>query len=216
MASTCIHLNVGRLSAETLGVPEAEAGMYYLGCIAPDSVNLEEFAPKKVRWEAHLRDKKLETWYQNAAAFWHDRVPAPPDGDVLTLGYAVHCITDAVWDEYFHDDLQTPLSHLALPPLTDDGPLWDDCYRYDYEALRLPWWKDKIVPALEAARAQDVGVIDARRLDLYRQGVLTEYPDMLPEGDPWLVTPHLVERLARQVCKKCLKLGVCLSSPDSV
>ncbi len=210
MASTCIHLNVGRLSAEGLGVPDTQAGVYYLGCIAPDSVNLEEFAPKKVRWKAHLRHKKLDIWYHNAAEFWHGRA------DVLSLGYAVHCITDALWDEYFRDDLQRTLSHLALPPLTGDGPLWDDCYRYDYEALRMSWWKDKVAPALKAAQAQDVGMIDAQRLDLYRQGVLTEYPDMLPEGDPWMVTPHLVERLARQVCKKCLKLGVSLSPPDPV
>ncbi len=209
MASTCIHLDVARKTAGKLGVPDAQAGAYYLGCIAPDSVNLRGFAPKKVRWAAHLRDKKLEAWYRNVAEFWRGRE------DALSLGYAVHCITDAVWDELFHDDLQRTLSHLSLPPLTDDGPLWDDCYRYDYEALRMPWWKDEVVPALEAAKAEDVGSVDAESLDLYRQGTLTEYPDMLPEGDPWMVTPHLVDRLARQVCKKCMKLGVCLPGAGS-
>ena len=43
---------------------------FYLGAMAPDSVNLEFFAPKEDRWTTHLRKKDLTDWRLNLRKYY--------------------------------------------------------------------------------------------------------------------------------------------------
>lgn len=205
MASTGMHLYVGYLLArETGGI--ASPPQFYLGCVAPDCVNMDGFAKKETRWAAHLRSADLSRWYSNIGRFYAGQL-RPGADDSLLLGYAVHCITDVAWDEHFHGRVWDGMEKLALPQMIerlDRG--WDDCFRFDHDQFTEDWWTDTVRPALEAAVPGPLPGIPADLLERYRQYVLYRYPSTIPEGGPHMVSRELVGELAGIVRERCERL----------
>lgn len=205
MASTCMHLYAGRTclagAADIFGENLIPA-QFYLGCIAPDSVNVNGFAPKATRWAAHLRSADLKEWYRNIRRFVEDKADYPDRS--LLLGYAVHCITDIMWDERFHERVWTQMERRALPIMMEHSDAgWDDCFRFDHDQFSAAWWTREVRPALEAARPAGIHTISKELLERGRLHVLHRYPRSIPEGNPAMVTLDMVSDLSSLTAERC-------------
>ena len=109
MASIMIHLAVAYRLAQSEGFCSTairDRGSYYLGAVAPDAVNMDGFAPKALRWAAHRREKTVKEWYHSIAGFWKTQLQNNRINPDLLLGYVVHILTDAAFDETLEDELR--------------------------------------------------------------------------------------------------------------
>jgi len=97
MPSSNIHLKVANELNKRLNINSLD---FIVGNIAPDSVNINGFAPKEVRWAAHLRDKDYDVWIENIKQFYElykDKI-----NNEFLLGYVSHALTDVVHDKYLY------------------------------------------------------------------------------------------------------------------
>lgn len=101
MPSAIIHEKVGYLLGKKLNVNSYD---YYLGLLAPDSPNLNGFAPKEERWPAHVRRKDLNEWREALLGFYLESKNNYPK-DFL-LGYYIHILTDIVFDDFFYKKIR--------------------------------------------------------------------------------------------------------------
>lgn len=101
MPSAIIHEKVGYLLGKELN---ANSYDYYLGLLAPDSPNLNGFAPKEERWPAHVRRKDLNEWREALLGFYLESKNNYPK-DFL-LGYYIHILTDIVFDDFFYKKIR--------------------------------------------------------------------------------------------------------------
>lgn len=81
---------------------------FYLGALAPDTVNLNGFASKEERWNSHLRNENLDTWLENVKRFYNEN--KDKYNKYFLLGYILHIITDIVHDKYFYQDIRTEMT----------------------------------------------------------------------------------------------------------
>lgn len=100
MPNTVVHEEVGYYLSKKLDISSYE---YYLGLMAPDTVNVEHFANKQERWTSHVRDKDLNIWKENLKKFYKEE-RNKINNDFL-LGYTIHILTDIVYDEYFEEKI---------------------------------------------------------------------------------------------------------------
>lgn len=201
-----MHLYVGRVLAEHDARLD-DAGAFYLGCIAPDGVNVDGFAEKAVRWQAHLRDADLARWAEKIAAYYREQLGRYPES--LLLGYLAHCLTDVVWDAFYHDAVWSAAAQVqGRSSMMGMEPGWEECFRYDYDQLRRPWWFSEVRPALQAARAQAIGGVSREQLERYRLFTVGGYADTIPGGSPRIVRPALVRELSGRVLEKYEELLV--------
>lgn len=82
---------------------------FYLGALAPDTVNLNGFASKEERWNSHLRNENLDTWLENVKKFYNEN--KDKYNKYFLLGYVLHIITDIVHDKYFYQDIRTAMTN---------------------------------------------------------------------------------------------------------
>ena len=80
----------------------------YLGAVSPDSINVDGLAPKEKRWPAHLRDKDLKVWLNNAREFYLNN--KGKTDEAFLKGYIIHLVTDIVWDSSFNAELYEKLT----------------------------------------------------------------------------------------------------------
>lgn len=97
MPNVKIHERVGNYIGKKIGKNSYD---YYLGLLAPDSPNVDGFAPKEERWMAHQRRKDYDEWREEITKFYDMEKKYYPE-DFL-LGYYIHVITDIVYDDYFY------------------------------------------------------------------------------------------------------------------
>ena len=97
MPTIMIHEEVGYYLSKELNISSYD---FYLGLLAPDSPNLEGFAPKEERWQAHQRRKDYKEWRQALKEFYQkEKTNYPKD---FLLGYIIHVLTDIIYDEFFY------------------------------------------------------------------------------------------------------------------
>ena len=97
MPTIMIHEEVGYYLSKELNISSYD---FYLGLLAPDSPNLEGFAPKEERWQAHLRRYDYKEWRQALKEFYQkEKTNYPKD---FLLGYIIHVLTDIIYDEFFY------------------------------------------------------------------------------------------------------------------
>ncbi len=99
MPITSIHEEIALLV--TKKYKDLDKSDFYLGAMAPDSVNLEFFAPKEERWTAHLRKRDLTDWRINLKKYYN-REKNNYNKEFL-LGYITHILTDIIYDDYYYD-----------------------------------------------------------------------------------------------------------------
>ena len=89
-----MHLYVGNKFVVKHG-KIADLPQFYLGCILPDWGETKE-----IRWLAHFRSNDINEWYKSNLDFYWRNV-GNFNNDFL-LGYIIHNITDAAFDEHFN------------------------------------------------------------------------------------------------------------------
>ena len=203
MASCMIHLYTGwrytQANPRWLDSPS-----FYLGCIAPDSVNTDGFADKSTRWRAHLRAETLDQWEQNVAAFALAH-PAPEDPALLE-GYLIHLLTDILWDRFFHDAIWSRAKQLDPVPRHGFAPGWTECFRWDRQQMQAPWWKQSVRPVLAQAHPTSINGISPALLGKYQQFVLQEYEATLPAEQPLLLSMDTIADLADRLIEEKRRL----------
>ncbi|MBQ8131900.1 MAG: hypothetical protein IJ193_05360 [Bacilli bacterium] len=85
---------------------------YYLGSIAPDSVNLYGFAEKEERWNAHLRDKDLDVWTNNIVDFYNQEKNNIPLN--FLKGYITHIMTDIIYDKSYYLEVRNKIEEMGI------------------------------------------------------------------------------------------------------
>lgn len=146
MPASLTHLLVGWEYQKKYPVDKVE--QFYLGCVAPDCVNVGGFASKEVRMKAHLRDWDLEKWKQNAKVFYQRQTGNMEES--YLLGYILHIFTDIMWDECFEQRLKEGLAALGLHKEEVEQQRWSEHYRFEYTQMEEDWWKE-VVEALKRA-----------------------------------------------------------------
>ena len=73
---------------------------FYLGVLAPDSVNVEGFAPKIERWTSHQRDKDYNIWRENIIKFYKEN--KDKYNKYFIFGYLFHVLTDIIYDDKYY------------------------------------------------------------------------------------------------------------------
>ena len=77
---------------------------FYLGVLAPDTPNLNGFAPKEERWTAHQRDKDYNEWERKIKRFYIEN--KDNYNKYFIFGYLFHVITDIVYDRDIYLDVR--------------------------------------------------------------------------------------------------------------
>lgn len=200
MATTFMHLYVARVVAENFHI--SDKSQYYLGVIAPDSVNLDGFAEKAVRWESHIRDKDFMKWYEKVSAFYRKNRGTFPDRDLL-LGYAVHILTDLAWDGYYFNVIRPHMLSLENPPIPDWQACVQDCFRYEGSQIHADWWEHEVKEQLRRARPLGIHSVSAELLERYRRYMTEEYESTLQAETPLFIGKDILDELAKETREKC-------------
>lgn len=126
-----IHEKIGYLLSKELKINSYD---YYLGLLAPDSPNLYGFAEKKVRWQAHVRQKDLQEWRKSLLDFYKNNQKNYPK-DFL-LGYFIHILTDIVYDDYFYLPITDQIKK-DFPSSNTHELLRMDMDKYHFEEIEI-------------------------------------------------------------------------------
>ena len=110
MPTSSVHAIVAKKISEVY--KELDNYDYFLGSIAPDSVNLNGFAPKEERWNAHLRDKDLEVWTNNIVEFYNKEKENHPLN--FLKGYITHIMTDIIYDKLFYMEVRNKIEEMGI------------------------------------------------------------------------------------------------------
>lgn len=92
-----IHEKVGDYLSTKINKDSYE---YYLGLLAPDTPNLEGFAPKEERWMAHQRRKDYGEWRKSLKEFYAKE--KNNYNEDFIIGYYIHILTDIVFDDFLY------------------------------------------------------------------------------------------------------------------
>jgi hypothetical protein len=194
MASFLMHLYVGKKFIEKHGnIPDLP--QFYLGCVIPDSVNTDGFAAsKETRWAAHLRSGNLKEWYDNNIQFYRSNIGN--SDHALLLGFVIHNITDAAYDEFFNAVIKEELRKINKPPILKSGLDKDDFYRFEYDQRKEPWWTNDVLPALKKAIPAKINGINENQADRYIQYRTDDKNFTFPEGNPIMITMEMMNELS--------------------
>ena len=193
-----MHLYVGKKIVERY--PQIiDHPQFYLGCIISDSVNIDGLAEKAVRWAAHIRSNNINEWYDNNIDYYHSNL-GNTNRDLL-LGYVVHNITDAAFDEFFSKTVQDGLSKMGKKPLSTFSLRWDDCFRFDYDQSKECWWRREVLPNLKKAYPIEINGIKSEYVSILISNIIKQEHFDFPEGNPLIITTVLMDVLSNIVCK---------------
>lgn len=203
MPGQMMHLYVGNCLWQEQGL-RGNRSQFLLGCIAPDGVNAKGFAPKKIRWRAHLRARDLGVWKENALRFYQGQQGVIP-WEYL-LGYLVHVYTDILWDELFNPQLERSIRALTQNEDKRDFLRWSELFLFDRLACFQDWWKHGARREFARARALDINGISSTMIELLQKDTLFWYANTIEEqygtAPPCFVTQIQAENLASAVIEQ--------------
>lgn len=111
---------------------------FFLGNMAPDSVNVFGFAPKEDRWTSHIRRSDREEWRSALKEFY--LLEKDNYNKSFILGYITHILTDIVHDDYIYLKQRKAIKK-DYNCNNDEAHL---ILREDMEKYRFSEWKDII------------------------------------------------------------------------
>ncbi len=196
MPSAPIHLQVAMLVCDRLSVKDMP--QFLLGSVAPDSVNLEGFAPKEVRHKAHARSISLSEWKESAGELYATLPKENPSQQSFALGVLTHIMTDILWDEFVQPTL---FEAIKLESDTDDSlreRKWLELYRYNSRAIKMPFYKEAI-ELLKKAEPTEYRNISSELMASYRDYLVEGYKDKLLDGEPVVLCEQMVVDTADRV-----------------
>ncbi len=174
MPGPITHLKVAYIYNKEMGGKFSP--QLYLGSICPDSVNVDGHAEKEIRWPAHLRDKDLNVWYQNAKRFYEENI-TKYDNSYL-VGYILHIVTDIAWDMWFDGPLFAEMYKSGVPKEELKETRWAELYGYEKHQSKLPWFSETAV-CLKVTTAENIGTVTAFKTEILKSRIINRE---IPEG----------------------------------
>lgn len=169
MPTPIIHLKVGYEYAQKH--KQYDNKQFYLGIIAPDTVNLNGFAEKEKRWGAHIRDKDLEVWKSNITNFYKQN-ENNFDKNYL-FGYLVHVLTDIYFDEENPKDLFPKIENkVGKDNIREEYSRQMDLF--ECSELATDWWKH-VERELKNSNAETINNIKKEDIDKWKELILKDY-----------------------------------------
>ena len=196
MPSFPVHLVVAHQLCEGLEVRSKPD--FFLGCIAPDSVNLEGFASRDERYGAHIRCVDYDKWKVQLTEFYEQNITAFAQRIDYLKGYLFHCVTDIAWDEAVQPQLfeflksEGELSREQLTKLK-----WEELFRFNSLLVGREDFKSA-VSELEKAQPLDIATVSAQQVVKYRDYVVNDYKDKISTDPPSFLSSRHIELCAKR------------------
>lgn len=197
MPTSQIHEIVGRKL--TKKYKSLDNYNFYLGIIAPDSVNYLGFAPKEDRWNAHLRDKALSVWKSNIINFYNEN--KSNYNESFLKGYITHIMTDIVYDESFYLEVTLPMKSI--------GKVDHDAHLYMLEEMKS-FGNDKYFIYTKEILSKnnesyDIRNINKELMSNWKNKVIEEIPvDIKPQ----FINEKIIDDLTTKVEEELIKYNV--------
>ena len=172
---------------------------FYLGLIAPDSVNYLGFAPKEDRWTAHLRDKDLSIWKSNIINYYNEN--KDNYNESFIKGYITHIMTDIVYDESFYLDVTLPMKSI--------GKVDHDAHLYMLEEMKAFGNNKDFIYTKEILSKNNntysIRNISSELLSNWKNKIIEEEPSNIK---PQFITNKIIEDLTTKVEEELIKYKV--------
>lgn len=195
MPSAIIHEKVGYLLGKKLNINSYD---YYLGLLAPDSPNLNGFAPKEERWPAHVRRKDLNEWREALLKFYLARKNNYPK-DFL-LGYYIHILTDIVFDDFFYKKIRKEIKMQGYSKEDAHQIMSNDMEEYYFNEF------DEIKEVLKNNQiSYNINNISKELLTSWKDKIINA---PIKSNKREFVTEEVVENLAHIVYEELLKNNI--------
>ncbi len=167
---------------------------FYLGSLAPDSVNLNGFASKEKRWHSHLRHNDLDKWLDNVKSFYQENQNKYTK-DFL-LGYILHIITDIIHDKYFYPELRKQMSKNNIPESAQHLLIRENMKDYDL-LISKEKFIEHIKILLDSTRGYDILNISKENMLLWKNSCFQNITlSVIPSK---YITQKHIERLTDKV-----------------
>jgi len=201
MPNSLVHLKVANEISKKY--VELDCPQYYLGIIAPDTVNLYGFAEKSKRWAAHIRAKDLNIWENNIIEFYKQNIEEY-DNKYL-FGYLIHVLTDIVFDRIYEKELLDKI-HTRGEFEDEFGYYHQELRKYEASQINEIWWKD-VISKLNQAEGITINSINATEIEKWRDKKIKEY-DGKEKMKADMINQELIQRAANQVEEILIKNNI--------
>lgn len=172
---------------------------FYLGLIAPDSVNYLGFALKVDRWTAHLRDKDLSIWKSNIINYYNEN--KDNYNESFIKGYITHIMTDIVYDESFYLDVTLPMKSI--------GKVDHDAHLYMLEEMKAFVNNKDFIYTKEILSKNNntysIRNISSELLSNWKNKIIEEEPSNIK---PQFITDKIIDDLTNIVEEELIKYKV--------
>ena len=190
MPSFPVHLAVADMLGDELSIVSKPD--FFLGCIAPDSVNLTGFASQELRYGAHIRSVDYDNWKKQLTEFYRMNNDRFKDKADYLKGYVFHCITDIAWDEAVQPQL---FAYLQRDGKLDREQItklkWEELFRFNSLVMGLDSFKNAVC-LLDKAEPADIATVSAQQVEQYRDYVVNDYKDKISAQAPgFLCLAHI-------------------------
>ena len=116
---------------------------FYLGVLAPDTPNLNGFAPKEERWTAHQRDKDYNEWERKIKRFYIEN--KDNYNKYFIFGYLFHVITDIVYDRDIYLDVREKILEDNISLEDSHNVMRKDMDYYGSNFKEFDYIKDQLI-----------------------------------------------------------------------
>ena len=116
---------------------------FYLGVLAPDTPNLNGFAPKEERWTAHQRDKDYNEWERKIKKFYIEN--KDNYNKYFIFGYLFHVITDIVYDRDIYLDVREKILEDNISLEDSHNVMRKDMDYYGTNFKEFDYIKDQLI-----------------------------------------------------------------------
>ena len=166
---------------------------FYLGVLAPDSPNLEGFAPKVERWTAHQRDKDYDEWERKIKKFYIEN--KDKYNKYFIFGYLFHVITDIVYDRDIYLDVRKIIMKDNVSLEDSHNVMRKDMDYYGTNFKEFDYIKNKL---LELDEYYDILNITKEKLEAWTKLNLEEQEKKQPK----YINIEIIDKLAKKVEKE--------------
>ena len=144
---------------------------FFLGNLAPDSVNVYGFAPKEERWTSHIRRKDRNEWRKSLKEFYEEE--KDNYNKDFILGYITHILTDIVHDDYLYlkQRQQIKKDHNC------DNDKAHQILREDMEKYRFSTWQEIINVLKSNSKYYEILNITKEKEEEWLNKKINEYLD---------------------------------------
>lgn len=187
-----IHEEVALLIAKKY--KELDTNDFYLGAMAPDSVNLEFFAPKEDRWTVHLRKRDLTDWRINLRKYYDKNKNNYPRAFIL--GYITHVLTDIIYDDLYYDNIKELEDADNIPDELSHQVQGTDMEHYS----SISRYKDEIKEKLKAIdKFYEILIITPKTMELFRDKELNKNYEVI---EPKYINEQLLVDITNSVIEE--------------